>query len=376
MTIKRSYVWAVVIALLLGAWILSGQFDSSPRETATADMNGSVEGGTALDGTPMAEDSGSDVQTVRARVFEARPVKRDIIVRGRTEPVRAVEVRAETSGSVTALPVEKGEYVSKGDLICGLSVNARDAKLAEAKALRQQRWLQYDASQKLAAKGHRSETQASADKAAYDAAVAQVKQMEVELSYTRITAPFDGILDNRFVEIGDYLSVSQPCATVVDLDPILVVGQVSERDVGKLTMGSVGDARLITGDTIEGVVRFIAKTADQETRTFRVELAVPNKDNALRGGVTAEIIVAAEAVSAHLMSPAFLVLNDDGTIGVRLVSEDGTARFQPVSILEDSNDGVWVSGLPAKATVITVGQEFVIDGQRVDVTLETPGVPS
>ena len=368
MTIKRSYVLATVIALILAVWILSGQFGSPSDEVA------SDEAAAANEDAQVA--AGAGIQTVRARVFEAQPVSRDIVIRGRTEPVRAVEVRAETSGTVTRLPVEKGEYVSKGDLLCGLSVNARGARLAEAKALREQRWLQYDASQKLAAKGHRSETQAAADKAAYDAAVAQVRQMEVEMSYTRITAPFEGVLDNRFVEIGDFLSISQPCATVVDLDPILVVGQVSERDVDKLTMGSVGKARLISGQTLEGVVRFIAKTAEQETRTFRVELAVPNKDASLPAGITAEIIVAADAVTAHLMSPAFLVLNDQGTIGVRMVGADNTARFQPVSILEDSNDGVWVGGLPRKATVITVGQEFVRDGQTVDVTLETDEVQS
>jgi len=362
MTIKRSYVLATVIALGLGLWILSGQF-------------GSVESEEPAD--QIAEDTGTDVtagtgeiQTVRARVFEAKPVTRDIVVRGRTEPVRAVEVRAETSGTVTKLPIEKGEYASRGDLLCGLSINARGARLAEAKALREQRWLQYDASQKLAAKGHRSETQAAADKAAYDAAVAQVRQMEVEMSHTRITAPFDGVVDDRFVEIGDFLAIGQPCATVVDLDPMLVVGQISERDVDKLTMGTVGEARLISGQMLEGVVRFVAKTAEQETRTFRVELAVPNKDNSLPAGITAEIIVPADPVSAHLMSPAFLVLNDEGTIGVRLVTAGKTARFQPVSILEDGPEGVWIGGLPEKATVITVGQEFVKDGQPVNVTLE------
>lgn len=368
MTIKRSYVLATAIAIILAFWILSGQFGSGDGEAGTEETAATT------DGNFPAESL--DVQTVRARVFESQPVRRDIIIRGRTEPVRAVEVRAETSGSVTKLPVEKGEYVSKGDLLCGLSINARGARLAEAKALREQRWLQYDASQKLAAKGHRSETQAAADKAGYDAAVAQVRQMEVEMSYTRITAPFEGVLDNRFVEIGDFLSVSQPCATVVDLDPILVVGQVSERDVDKLSMGSVGQARLISGQMLEGVVRFIAKTAEQETRTFRVELAVPNKDNVLPAGITAEIIVAAEAVTAHLMSPAFLVLNDKGAIGVRLVGADKIARFQEVSVLEDSNDGVWVGGLPEKVTIITVGQEFVRDGQPVDVTMENDGAQS
>lgn len=368
MTIKRSYVLAFAIAVVLALWIISGQINIGSEEAAReeAELNGEI----------TQEQPADETQTVRARVFEAREVVRDVLVRGRTEPIRAVEVRAETSGTVTKLPVEKGEYVSKGDLLCGLSIDARGARLAEAKALRQQRWLEYDASKKLAAKGHRSETQAAADKAAYDAAMAQVRQMEVEVGYTQIKAPFDGVLDDRFVEIGDFLSVSQPCATVVDLDPILVVGQVSERDVSKLSMGTVGHARLVDGRKLEGVVRFIAKTAEQETRTFKVELAIPNKDLSLPAGITAEIIVPAEAVQAHLMSPAFLVLNDDGTIGVRLVSEGNVAQFKEVTILEDSPDGVWVAGLPAKVTVITVGQEFVSDDQPVNVTLEGEGANS
>ncbi|MEO0963202.1 MAG: biotin/lipoyl-binding protein, partial [Pseudomonadota bacterium] len=153
MTIKRSYVLATVIAIILAVWILSGQFGSGETEPGSEEVAATASEGDFLTESP-------DVQSVRARVFEAQPVRRDIVIRGRTEPVRAVEVRAETSGAVTRLPVEKGEYVSKGDLLCGLSVNARGARLAEAKALREQRWLQYDASKKLAAKGHRSETQA------------------------------------------------------------------------------------------------------------------------------------------------------------------------------------------------------------------------
>lgn len=368
MTIKKSYVLATVIAAVLALWIISGQINLGSEEAAREEAiaNGEV-------AEPVVAN---EKQTVRARVFEAREVVRDVLVRGRTVPIRAVEVRAETSGTVNKLPVEKGEFVSKGDLLCGLSVDARGARLAEAKALREQRWLEYDASKKLAAKGHRSETQAAADKAAYDAAVAQVRQMEVELGYTKIKAPFDGVLDDRFVEIGDFLSVSQPCATVVDLDPILVVGQVSEGDVSKLSMGTLGHARLVDGRKLEGVVRFIAKTAEESTRTFKVELAIPNKDLALPAGITAEIIIPAEAVQAHLMSPAYLVLNDDGTIGVRLVGPGNVATFREVTILEDSPEGVWIAGLPEKATVITVGQEFVRDGQPVEVTLEDEGANS
>lgn len=370
MTIKRSYVWAVVIAIGLGLWILSGQFGgTTPDQPVTA-------AGTPGGETPPTDPLAVPAQTVRARIFDAEEVLRDVVVRGRTEPMRAVEVRAETAGTVIELPMEKGETVAEGDVLCRLDVAARDANLAEAKALREQRWLQFDASRRLAAKGHRSETQAAADKAAYDAAVAQVKQMEVELAYTRITAPFEGVLDARPVELGDFLGVGQTCATVVDLDPVLIVGQISERDVGKISTGTAGRARLITGETIEGVVRFIARTADAATRTFRVEMEVPNRDRALRAGVTAEIIVPASQQMAHRMSPAHLVLNDAGAIGVRMVDAESRVDFVEVDIIEDGNDGVWVTGLPDKAAVITVGQEFVREGMRVNVTFEEEGARS
>lgn len=396
MIIKRSYVWAVVIAMALGLWILSGQFgdttagsapaestrtettpsETTPAETTPAGTTASIDPSRAA--APVRPDAaagaaspaGEDLPAVRVRVFEAAPVLRDVVVRGRTEPVRSVQVRARTSGTIIDLPREKGDYVEKGDVLCRLDIAARDARLAEARALREQRWLQYDASRKLAARGHRSETQVAADKAAYDAAVAQVKQMEVELGYTRITAPFEGVLDARPVEMGDFLNVGQHCATVVDLDPLLVVGQVAEKDVDKLSPGTVGFARLGTGTEIEGVVRFIARTADEATRTFRIELEVPNRDRSLLAGLTAEIVVPAAQVRAHLLSPAYLVLNDAGEIGVRMVDENGIVHFRPIDIVEDGVDGVWVSGLPPRATVITVGQEFVREGMRVRVAMD------
>jgi multidrug efflux system membrane fusion protein len=266
--------------------------------------------------------------------------------------------------------VENGAFVQKGDEICRLSLNARDAQMAEAEALMRQRWLELDAARKLAARGHRSETQAAAAQAAYDAARAQVKQREVELSHTRIVAPFDGVLDARPVEVGDYLQVSQPCATIVDLDPFLVVGQVSETEVGKIREGVVGTATLVTGETVEGFVRFVGKTADPATRTFRVELEVANDAQILRSGVTAEIFIPATETMAHLVPPSILGLDDSGLIGLRILDENNVVHFQRVELLDDGPTGVWVTGLPTSVKLITVGQDFVLPGQQVDATYE------
>lgn len=358
MIIKRSYIIAAVIAAILSAWILSGQIGGSESEVAE---NGDA-GGTAQTAGP-----GEEV-FVQVRTFIAQPKTTKTTIRGRTEAIRSVEVRAETAGTVKEVPIEEGAPVEAGDTICRLSLNARDARMAEAEALMRQRYLEYDAAKKLAAKGHRSETQAAAARAAYDAAAALVKQAEVELGHTKIKAPFEGVLEERLVEVGDYLRVGDPCARIVDLDPFLVVGQVPESEVGKLRTGTVGEAKLITGEEVQGLVRYIAKTADAATRTFRIELEVPNDDLALRSGVTAQITVPAKEVPAHRLPPSILTLSDDGSVGVRLVNANNIVEFHRVTILEDTPAGIWVAGLPERADIITVGQEYVAAGQKVRVS--------
>ncbi|MDF1845860.1 MAG: efflux RND transporter periplasmic adaptor subunit [Parvibaculaceae bacterium] len=364
MSLRRSHILALIIAAIIGAWVLSGQIGNGDAEVVEVDENGEI-----IEPADTQETA-TRTPRVRAAIFHAESRNTEVVIRGRTEAVRSVQVRAETSGTIVELPVEKGSSVQKGDVICRLSLNARDARMAEAEALMRQRWLELDAAQKLAARGHRSETQAAASQAAYDAARAQVKQQEIELSHTRILAPFDGVLDARPVEVGDYLQVSQPCATIVDMDPFLVIGQVAETDVDKLQEGTVGIATLVTGETVEGRVRFISTTADAATRTFRVELEVPNPERKLRSGVTAEIKVPSTEVMAHRVPPSILGLDDAGTIGLRILDENNVVHFQRVQILADGPAGVWVTGLPTSAKLITVGQDFVVPGQTVDVTYE------
>ena len=198
-----------------------------------------------------------------------------------------------------------------------------------------------------------------------DAANAAVLAAKIDIGHTYIRAPFDGVLDKRVVELGDFLDIGDHVATIVDLDPCLVVGQVSERELGKLAVGARGTARLVTGQSVEGTIRYIASVADPETRTFRVELEIPNPERHIPDGVTAELRLPIEKVRAHRVSPAVLTLADDGTVGVKAVDALNVVHFHPVEIIRDTVDGVWLGGLPEKLTLITVGQEYVHDGMRV-----------
>jgi multidrug efflux system membrane fusion protein len=194
--------------------------------------------------------------------------------------------------------------------------------------------------------------------------------MNIQLANTEIRAPFAGIAEERYVNAGDYLSVGSKCAMVLAPEPFLAVGTVSEELVSQIAMGNKARVKLVTGEFLEGKVRFVAEHADPATRTFRVEVELPNPDAKLRSGVSADIMIVPLAqVPAHRISPGILVLDDSGTVGVRVV-QDGMVRFHAVQIISDGPDGMWIAGLPIKSDVIIVGQEFVTNGERVKAVFD------
>lgn len=290
-----------------------------------------------------------------------------VVVRGRTAALRKITLRAETAGAVAATPVEPGNPVSAGDVICRLNIDAREASLGEARAAYARAKLEHDAAVELAREGFRSETGVAAARAALDLAGASLEQAEIAVTRTNIAAPWDGVLDERSVDVGDYMNTGDACGVLIEQSPFLITGSVSERDIAKIRQGDRGVARLATGETIEGRVRFVAKAADPATRTFDVELEVPNEDGELRDGVTAQFVVNAAGREAHLLPRSALTLDDSGRIGVRLVDADDRVAFAAVALLGETAEGVWVDGLDGAVRLITRGQDFVTDGQKVAV---------
>lgn len=369
--IRRSYLIAGVILLLLVVYVASGIFGRTAKNNSSkgADTEDSADAGKS------ANASDVPTPTVRVRTIMAETRRQDLVVRGQSEALRKVLVRAETAGKVSAVRADRGKAVKAGDTICELKVDERLAMLKQARAVMKQRRLEYDASKQLKEKGFRSDTAVAGDQAEFEAANAQVERMEKELENTKLKAPFDGVVDARMVDVGDYLAPGQPCALVIDQDPFLVVGQASEKDVGSIHTGDAGWAKLVTGERVDGKVRFISKSADLATRTFRVELEVSNKDGAIRDGVTAEMHITGEQVEAHRISPAILTLDEKNAIGVRIVDAGKRVRFMPVTIVAEAADGVWISGLPKSVMIITVGQEYVTIGQEVKIAEDKVAQP-
>jgi multidrug efflux system membrane fusion protein len=350
MKLRRQHTTAIIIVAAISLWLFSGLLKSAPAPEKVADPADSL-------------------TAVRVLTITAQPHTDKISIRGRTESIRKVELKSKIDGQVTATPPEKGDRVKEGDVICRISVDDRAARLAEAKALARQRELEASASERLAAKGHRSETQAAAAQAQLDGAKALVAQMSIELENTNIRAPFDGIVNDRLVEAGAYLQKGDPCAVLVQEDPILIVGSVSEQEVIYLQDGTSGDVHLSDGRTISASIRFISSVANEMTRTFRVELVADNKDQSLRDGITAVVILPIGETMAHLISAAFLVLDDDGVIGIRTLTDGNIVAFKPVQIMGDGPEGTWIHGLSDTEQIITVGHQFVRTGQHVRADL-------
>lgn len=343
---------------------------------------------------------------------QAATVDSAVILRGRTEAARQVTVASETSGLVISEPIRKGAFVEAGDLLCILDPGTRAAQLAEsgarlaeargrvpeaqatvmeANARVREAEINVNVARRLAEDGFVSETRLISVEAALEAANAGVQRAssqvisaqagiegaqasvaaaEHEIERLNITAPFAGLLESDTSELGSLMQPGEPCATIIQLDPIKLVGFVSEADVSKITVGAMASARLTTGQEVVGQVTFLSRSADELTRTFRVEVRVPNGDQRIGDGQTAEIIVASDGQMAHLLPASSLTLDNDGIIGIRaVVKNDGDnedfAQFMPVSIMRDTIDGIWVTGLPDKVDVIVVGQEYVIDGVPV-----------
>jgi multidrug efflux system membrane fusion protein len=358
---RVSYFIAAGIAVVAVAWVVSGQF--SDEATSNAAVN--AKDGVPADGAKPGQKAGKALVRVRVRRQTAEDRVNQVVVLGRTEASRKVDLKAETKGRIVAIGAREGEPVKKGDMIVRIAMDDRKAWLERAEARLEQRRMEYKAAKELSQRNFRSKTGLAAASAELSAARADVEAAKLDIARTEIHAPFDGVLETRTVEIGDVVKVDLQVATIVDLSPILVVGYVTENDVGRLKLGSEARARLVTGETVTGKISYIAAVADPASRTFRVEIEAPNEDRALVAGLTAELHLPQDTVRAHKVSPAVLTLNDEGQVGVKAVNADNTVVFYPVKIIADGDDGMWLGGLPETLTLITVGQEFVSVGETV-----------
>ncbi len=355
MKLRGSHLVALAILAGIGGWMFTGDI---------------IQGGQVdPDAQSIAEreEARSD-DAFRVQVAAMQPDEREatLDIRGRTMASASVSVRAETGGTVLAREVRKGQLVAAGDLLCTLDEGVRGTSLAQAEAALQQAQADFDSNQRLAEQGFTTQSRMRQLRTALDSASAALAGAKQDMTRTQVRTTIAGQITEPLAEPGDNLTPGGVCATVVQTDPIKFTGQVSETEIGNVRTGMDANVMLVSGEQSAGTVSFIAPTADERTRTFAVEIDLPNPDRAIREGITASAAIPLDTSEAYKVLPSWLTLADDGQVGVRVVMNDDTVAFKAVTILAQEEQSMWVAGLAPGDRVITLGQDFVAAGQKVE----------
>ncbi len=366
-------VLAALIAVGIVAYVTNGDITQVSKAVASAYDDAVARKTkliTAKNKAPEETDTKTDepiaVVTKRSR---SAPMASELILTGATAASRQVEVRTETAGML-ASTTQKGKRVQEGDVLCRLKVGDRAARREATVARFKQAQLEESTQSRLRERGIAAANTATSARMSADIVRAEIKQLDVEIRRLEVRAPFSGVIEGDPAQVGSIMQIGSTCATIVDPDPIRIIGFAPEFRIGDVALGTVGTAKLATGEQVQGTVVFIAQSADPATRTFQIDLSVPNPSYALRDEVTAEITIPLGTRPAHTLPQSALTLDDEGKIGVMVV-DNGNATFREVKILRDDTDGLRVSGLGQTAEVIVVGQEYVSEGTPVTTTSTT-----
>jgi membrane fusion protein, multidrug efflux system len=354
--ITSSVGLAFVIMILVGFWLATGLLQRDPAAAA-----------------PVESPAPRKAMTVEAVLLEPRAVARVVTIQGEIEPLKKATLRAEAAGQVEKVLAGRGDVVRKGQVIVQLKMNDRSARLKQAESLVRQHQTEFEAKQGLVRQGFIERIAEKEALSSLESARAALETIRQEIGHTTIRAPFDGILENRPIEVGDLGAVGSEVGLIVDTSKLIAAGQVPQQEIQHIRQGRRGAAHLITGQHAQGAVSYVASMPEKGTQTFRIELEFENTDRALPSGVSAEILIPLEEVQAHFITPAALVLDQNGMIGVKTVEEGGQVGFRAVSTVRAQNDGIWVAGLDGPVSVIVSGQGFVTPGERIDVVYRGAG---
>jgi multidrug efflux system membrane fusion protein len=348
--LRQQPAWiALIIFIALCLWVASGmlemQNDDDPAKRKSVEI-------------PLVK--------VSVEHITADEVTREINLYGRTEPDRIATLRSEVKGLVKEVHVQEGEQVSQGQKIISLEKSDYVSRLRSANATLKQREVELKGAQSLKKQGYQSQTALAQAVANVEMAKADVVSYELAVLKSQVIAPFAGIINQRFVEMGDFLKEGDNIAILVDLDPLVITANVTEVNVQALKTQQQASGRMVSGDVLQGKIRYISSISEPGTNTFKIEVEVPNPDLTQMAGMSTELALPLETTWAMRISPAVMALDELGNLGVKIV-ENEYVKFVPIDIIKSDSQGVWLSGMGQQADIITLGHGFVRDGDKVEV---------
>ena len=424
---KSSRIFALLIFLATIGWLASGQIFK-----VSADNNDNQEVGMANNDNSNIEDqdnsyneenfleSTNDNNTIKVEtdIFRSEQIDQSIFLQGQTIHNRIIDVKSETTGNIKSKNFKRGDFIKSKQELVIISMEDRrellnsykkdlerlkkeilinekkkENSLAQNKELIKLYDIEYLSARQLIDKGLSSKSKLSL--ASFNLANAksnkvdielnyqsqlanleaqivstksQIKNIEIDIANTIVTAPFDGIINNSYIEIGDYVRPGNILFTIIDLNPIKIQGYLSEYDESKVKLGTKAVVENANSIKKVGKISFISPSAETSTRTFEFIIEANNDDLAFKSGITTSITIEGTELQAHKIPPSILTLKDDGSVGVKAIdSTSNKVIFYPINKVRDTTSGMWVSGLPKEVRLITSGQEYVSEGQVIDL---------
>ena len=321
------------------------------------------------------EPAARAVASVVVEPSQAKPVTLTFHAEGQALPERDSALRATATGDVAEVLLEKGAVAEADQPIARIAATRAEADLARANEERTRAQRELDNASQLLERGVGTADRVSEARAALAAAAASVTSAEQGLADLTIRAPFPGRIETMALDVGEFVSAGEEIGRIVDNSPLTIQIQIPQQELQRIETGQTAEVSFITGQTREGTVTFVGTAASSSTRTFLAEIEVANETGEIPAGVSAEVKIPTGQAEAHLVPASIVSLDTDGTLGVKTV-EGETVRFYPVEIAKAELEGIWLTGLPDTAQIITIGQGFVQAGERVDPQPPTdPGAP-
>lgn len=364
----RAHRFSAILVLVAAAlWVGTGEFASVGSEEAQAAQSPRAQSEDQSEDQPETAEAGPVLRTVAAITPVFADHARAIRISGATDADKRSVLAARTGGIIRTLAVKQGDMVAADQVVMTIEGPEVIAGIATAKAALTQRRQELDVAEKLFKSGNTAELKLIAQRAALAAAEAQVSAAEAEADRLMLRAPFAGVIDKVDVELGEWVQAGTPIATLLALDPIVIRAEVSEIDVGNVRVGDTAAVRLVGGETLEGKVRALSRDASQGTRTYPIEIALPNPDHRIPAGMTTEVTLYTAPVRAVAVPRSVITLSSAGELGLRIVGTDNVAHFASVELIDDTPAGLILAGVPADARIIVAGQDLVRDGETVTV---------
>ncbi|OBT17261.1 efflux transporter periplasmic adaptor subunit [Vibrio sp. UCD-FRSSP16_10] len=352
---QRPWIISLILIVIICVWLFAGIFPFQSSSDSSTDSS---------DKQVTATERHVPLAKVVVTQFEAQPVARKIDLYGRTAPNRDIELSAELDGSINGIKVRKGDVVKRGQVIATIDKGDLDILLDRANALLRVKQKEFNAATSLRKRGLQNEVEFTKAEAELVNAKATVANVKLGLRYSVIRAPFSGVIDRLYVELGDYVARGDKVAHLIDLNTLVIEADLSERHIQGVQKGQTANITLLGGEQIQGTLRYISRNSSLTTNTFPIEIEIANKDQRLPSGVSAEVELELDTQMAVMVTPAMLALDESGNLGVKTLQDDHI-HFVGIQIVKAEKEGVWLSGLGERVDIVTKGQGFVRDGDPV-----------